>query len=87
MSRKEVPRAGLLKAALAGKISNAQGRGIETRLLVPWVTTPTPSRRQSSNSGSNNREAGPRCSISVVARARNPLQADRPLEFRFEIVI
>jgi hypothetical protein len=25
MSRKEVPRAGLLKAALAGKISNAQG--------------------------------------------------------------
>lgn len=27
MSRKEVPRAGLLKAALAGKISNAQGAG------------------------------------------------------------
>ncbi|MEK7838258.1 MAG: leucine zipper domain-containing protein, partial [candidate division NC10 bacterium] len=25
MSRKEVPRAGLLKAALAGRISNAQG--------------------------------------------------------------
>jgi len=25
MSRKEVPRAGLLKAALAGKISNTQG--------------------------------------------------------------
>ena len=25
MSRKEVPRAGLLKAALVGKISNAQG--------------------------------------------------------------
>ncbi len=25
MSRKEVPRAGLLKAALAGKITNAQG--------------------------------------------------------------
>ena len=25
MSRKEVPRAGLLKAALAGKISNEQG--------------------------------------------------------------
>jgi hypothetical protein len=25
MSRKEVPRAGLLKAALAGRITNAQG--------------------------------------------------------------
>ena len=25
MSRKEVPRAGLVKAALAGKITNAQG--------------------------------------------------------------
>ena len=27
MSRKEVPRAGLLKVALAGKISNTQGAG------------------------------------------------------------
>jgi hypothetical protein len=28
MSRKEVPRAGLLKAAVAGRISNAQGAGV-----------------------------------------------------------
>jgi len=34
MSRKEVPRAGLVKAALEGKITNAEGAGIFARISM-----------------------------------------------------
>ena len=37
MSRKEVPRAGLLQAALAGKIRNAEGAPAPEHPTVPAV--------------------------------------------------
>lgn len=42
MSRKEVPRAGLVKAALAGKISNQEGaRALGLTILSASLLAPT----------------------------------------------
>ena len=46
MSRKEVPRAGLLKAALAGKISNAQGALAHAAERAAVSTVKVPLRRR-----------------------------------------
>jgi len=70
-------------------VLGARGPSAWPRALVPLPSITGERRAEISGharSASLLRDQEPVC-LPVVARARNHLQADRPLEFRFEIVI
>src|SRR5713226_9638797 len=69
MSRKEVPRAGRLKAARAGRITNAQG-ALAERALVPTLEAPLRRGRGGRVAASPARPAGVPAAGPRVARPR-----------------
>src|SRR5437016_14476051 len=81
MSRKEVPRAGLLKAALAGKISNAQGAHalhLSVRQFQRLKVRFTAEGARGLLHGLRGRPSPRRVPAPLHARAAAPLQTPSP---------